>query len=241
MLRIIREVEPPRPSARLGSSEAPAKVAAGRRTEPKKLAKQVRGELDWITMRCLEKERGRRYETANGLAMDVRRYLSDEPVVAGPPGSGYRLRKFLRRNKGPVLAAAAVLLALLGGIAGTTWQAVRANRAWQAEAEQLIEAERAWEAEAARAEGERQANELARKRLSHVEKANDILASVFRDLDPTAEEKVGPELRVQQLRVQLGERLDRAAALLEGGFGTPTPGSRRMSSRAGRGNSTSWR
>jgi serine/threonine protein kinase/tetratricopeptide (TPR) repeat protein len=196
MLRIIREVEPPRPSARLGSSEALAKIAAQRKTEPKKLVKQVRGELDWITMKCLEKECGRRYETANGLAMDVRRYLSDEPVVAGPPGSGYRLRKFLRRNKGPVLAAAAVLLALLGGFAGTAWQAMRAERARQAESE--------------RADGEREANELALERLTQLEKAYEILASVFSDLDPKAEEKGGPALRVQ-----LGEYLDRAAARLE--------------------------
>src|SRR5262249_27849405 len=108
MVRIIREVEPPRPSTRISSSEALPKISALRKLEPRKLTRLVRGDLDWITMKCLEKDRGRRYETANALAMDVQRYLADEPVLAGPPSSGYRLRKLLRRNKGPVLAVTVV-------------------------------------------------------------------------------------------------------------------------------------
>ena len=81
----------------------------------------LRGELDWVVMKCLEKQRDRRYETANGLARDIQRYLADEPVEARPPSAGYRLGKFLKRNKGPVLAASLLLLALLAGIVGTTW------------------------------------------------------------------------------------------------------------------------
>src|SRR5437660_10849211 len=86
MLRIIREVEPPKPSTRLSSSEELPAIAARRKLEPHKLTRLVRGELDWVVMKALEKDRGRRYETANGLARDVQRYLADEPVLAGPPG-----------------------------------------------------------------------------------------------------------------------------------------------------------
>jgi hypothetical protein len=83
--------------------------------------------LDWIVMKALEKDRSRRYETANGFAMDVQRYLADEPVLACPPSAGYRLRKFVRRNKRPVLAASLVALALIGGVIGTTWGMFRAE------------------------------------------------------------------------------------------------------------------
>jgi serine/threonine protein kinase len=130
MLRIIKEEEPPKPSTRLTESkESLASLAAQRRIEPAKLARAVRGELDWIVMKCLEKDRTRRYETADGLARDVERHLDDEPVEACPPSAGYRARKFLRRHKGPVLAAALVLLAMLFGMAGTTWGLVRAEKA----------------------------------------------------------------------------------------------------------------
>jgi WD40 repeat protein len=135
MLRIIREVEPPKPSTKLSSSDELPSIAAKRKLEPRRLTRLVHGDLDWIVMKCLEKERGRRYETANALAMELQRYLADEPVLAGPPGPGYRLRKFVRRHRGPVLAAALVLLALLGGITGATWGLVRAERARRAEAE----------------------------------------------------------------------------------------------------------
>src|SRR5262249_44717602 len=88
--------------------------------EPKQLSGLVKGELDWIVMKALEKDRNQRYETANGFAMDVQRYLADEPVQACPPSVGYRLRKFVLRNKGPVVAATLVTLALVGGIVGTS-------------------------------------------------------------------------------------------------------------------------
>lgn len=126
ILRVIREEEPPRPSTRLSTSEALASIAATRKTEPAKLAKLMRGELDWIVMKCLEKERSRRYETANGLARDLERYLHDEVVEARPPTAGYRLRKFVRRNKGRVVAGsllAAMLLLMIGLIAYGAWWA----------------------------------------------------------------------------------------------------------------------
>src|SRR4029434_957094 len=97
--RIIREEEPPKPSTKLSTADSLPTLAANRGTEPKKLTKLVRGELDWIVMKALEKDRNRRYETANGFAMDVQRYLADEPVQACPPSAMYRFRKFTHRNK----------------------------------------------------------------------------------------------------------------------------------------------
>jgi WD40 repeat protein len=115
MLRVIREQEPTKPSTKLSTAEGLPSLAANRGTEPAKLTKLVRGELDWIVMKALEKDRNRRYETANGFAMDVQRYLADEPVLAGPPSTRYRLRKLVRKHKR--LIAMAVIIALLMGIA----------------------------------------------------------------------------------------------------------------------------
>jgi non-specific serine/threonine protein kinase/serine/threonine-protein kinase len=128
--RIIREVDPPKPSTRLSQSkETLAGVAAKRHTEPARLASTIRGELDWIVMKALEKERQRRYETANGLAMDVRRYLSGEAVLAVPPSRAYRARKFVVRNTLWVGAVAAVSMALLVGLGASTAMYVREQRA----------------------------------------------------------------------------------------------------------------
>jgi tetratricopeptide (TPR) repeat protein len=124
MLRVIKEEEPQRPSARLSGSGSLPSVAAQRQLEPVKLTRLVRGELDWIVMKCLEKDRSRRYETANGLARDLERYLHDEIVEARPPSAGYRLRKFVRRNKGRVVAAGllgAMLFLVIGLIVYGFW------------------------------------------------------------------------------------------------------------------------
>jgi serine/threonine protein kinase/tetratricopeptide (TPR) repeat protein len=128
MLRVIREQEPPRPSTKLSTAAGLAKLAANRGTEPVKLSKLIRGELDWIVMKALEKDRNRRYETANGFALDIQRFLNNEAVQACPPSAGYRLRTFVRRNKGPVLAAGLVVLALVGGIIGTALGLIEARR-----------------------------------------------------------------------------------------------------------------
>jgi serine/threonine protein kinase/tetratricopeptide (TPR) repeat protein len=128
-LRIIREEEPAKPSIRLGTSATLDSIAASRQTEPVRLGKDLRGELDWIVMKCLEKDRNRRYESASALADDILRHLSDEPVAAGPPSQLYRARKFVRRNRVPVIAALFVAIAIIGGVAASTWQAVRALRA----------------------------------------------------------------------------------------------------------------
>jgi tetratricopeptide (TPR) repeat protein len=121
VLRLIREEEPPRPSTRLSGTDELPSVAANRGLEPRKLSGLVRGELDWIVMKALEKDRGRRYETANGFAQDVQRYLADEPVLACPPSAAYRFRKFARRNRRALTIAGLILLfiATLGG--GVSW------------------------------------------------------------------------------------------------------------------------
>ena len=129
MLRMIREDEPPRPSHRLSTIDTLASVAANRQQEPKKLSGLIRGELDWIVMMALEKDRNRRYESANGMAMDIQRYLLDEPVLACPPSSGYRLGKFARRNKVLLCTGALVATSMTAGLIGTTWQTFRATRA----------------------------------------------------------------------------------------------------------------
>ncbi len=116
--RIIREEEPPKPSTRLSSiGDASTVCAERRRADPRSLLRELRGDLDWITMKALEKDRGRRYETANGLALDIRRHLEHEPVLAGPPSAGYRLRKFVRRNRVGVVAGTVVAVGLLAAAA----------------------------------------------------------------------------------------------------------------------------
>ncbi len=178
MVRLIREEEPPKPSTRLSSTEELPSVAAQRHTEPAKLTKLVRGELDWIVMKALEKDRNRRYETANGFAMDIQRYLADEPVLACPPSAIYRLKKFVRRNKGTVIAAGLLLLALLVGIAGTSYGLLRADQ-------QRVRAE----------ENEKQANAERQKAIEFRDKALDALrATTGTDVEKLIGEKkaLGP-------------------------------------------------
>ncbi|MBX3324093.1 MAG: serine/threonine protein kinase, partial [Phycisphaeraceae bacterium] len=204
--RIIREVEPPKPSTRLSAnSDTIANVAAKRHVEPKKLGTIVRGELDWIVMKALEKDRQRRYETANGLGMDVRRYLSGEAVLAAPPSTAYRFRKFIRRYRPQVIAAALVALALVAGLAGTAWQAREAAAqrdaavlAGQQEAQQRAEAEqqRARADERAdAAERAEQAAEAARdaekERADQLKKVSDFQSQMLAQIDTT---KAGVDL-----------------------------------------------
>jgi WD40 repeat protein len=120
LFRILREEDPPKPSTKLSTDASLPSAAAVRGTDPKKLTALMKGELDWIVMKCLEKDRARRYETASALGRDIQRYLADEVIEARPPTVGYRLRKFARRNRGRVVAAALVLLVLVAGVIGTT-------------------------------------------------------------------------------------------------------------------------
>jgi WD40 repeat protein len=128
--RIIRDEEPPKPSTRLSTlGESLAKVSGQRKTEPARLSALVKGDLDWIVMKALEKERTRRYETASSFAADVRRFLAEEPIEARPPSAWYRFRKMARRNKAALTTTGIVAAALILGMALSIWQAVRATRA----------------------------------------------------------------------------------------------------------------
>jgi serine/threonine-protein kinase len=198
--RIIREEEPPRPSTRISTlAQAATTVAAQRKSDPKRLSQLFRGELDWIVMKCLEKDRNRRYETANGLAQDLQRYLHDEPVQACPPSATYRLRKFVRRNS-RVLATLALLsvmlLAAVGVVAGSLGWVAR-DRAFKREAAN----EGARTARAAAARLQREGKWKAA--LAVVRQAQDLLASAGGD----------PELGRQLLDV--GRDLEMAATLEE--------------------------
>lgn len=131
MLRHVREVEPPKPSTRISSlGDRLSVIASTRQIDPSRLQRTVRGELDWIAMRSLEKQRQRRYPTARALAEDVRRFLANEPVEAGPPTAGYRAWKFVNRNRGIVATATIVFASMLVGIVATAY-------AWQAERDAL--------------------------------------------------------------------------------------------------------
>jgi hypothetical protein len=167
MLRMVREVDPPKPSTKVSTSDALPNIAASRDIEPAHLKRALQGDLDWIVMMALERDRTRRYETANGLAADIQRHLAHEPVVAAPPSRAYRLRKFVRKHRGAVIAATVVVLALLTGIAGTTLGLIEAKRQEQEAKRQAkiardetAEKEKARSAEA-KARGE--AQELAGK------------------------------------------------------------------------------
>jgi tetratricopeptide (TPR) repeat protein len=190
MLRAIREVEPPTPSSRISTSEALPALAATRQVEPARLSRLVRGDLDWIVMKALAKERERRYASAVALADDIEHHLNHEPVLAGPPTAAYRLRKFVRRNRVQVAAAGLLLLALALGAVGTTLGLIEARRQ-----RRIADAQR----------------QQAEKRLAQVTKMNGILGSIFQDLNPANAAKDG-----KPLAAVLGERLDRATAEIEG-------------------------
>jgi serine/threonine protein kinase len=154
MRRMIREYEPPRPSSRLGHQKSSDSTSTAKRhgTDAPKLIKMVKGDLDWVVMKCLEKDRSRRYETAGNLAADVQRFLNDEPVEARPPSQLYRFQKLVRRNKLAFAAGFAIWLALVIGLGVTTWFDIKAN-----------EERDVAEFETKRAEAARQAAETANK------------------------------------------------------------------------------
>ena len=188
ILRVVREQEPPTPSKRLSSTNSTPSVAANRQMEPLKLGRFVKGELDWIVMKALSKERDRRYETANGFAKDIERFLNHEPVLAGPPSAGYRLKKFVRRNRPQVIAASLVVLALVGGIVGTTFGLVRAEK------QRGIAEERERDALKA-ADEERQAKRREAEQRAKAEKARDRTREV---LDAMTSEVTGDSLATQK-------------------------------------------
>jgi eukaryotic-like serine/threonine-protein kinase len=173
MRRTIRQQEPARPSTRVAtlSSQEQTTTAVRRSVDTARLLHQLRGDLDWIVMRCLEKDRTRRYETANGLAADIQRHLENEPVSARPPSTVYRLQKAYRRNKLVFSAATAVVLALVIGLSISTWQSVAARKAQRetetartAERQQRLEAQAAQQAsDTERARADAMAQSLRRQ------------------------------------------------------------------------------
>ena len=218
--RIIREVDPPKPSTRLSAlqsepprseprpsgsgPETPAvaksplphgrgsvqEIAHHRRTAPKTLIRQIRGDLDWIVMKCLEKDRTRRYDTANGVALEILRYLNHEPVLAGPPSATYRVRKFVRRNKGAVAAVATIIAALATGLVLSDLQRRRAVRA-----ETLVEL-RLTETETARDEAEAARDEA--------EAVTQFLTDTLASVDP---EKQGKDVTLREVLDGAAERI----------------------------------
>lgn len=222
--RIIREVEPEKPSTKLSSLSQEAtmdrrckgpsdpeaqvrdpgrahpsprhsssldNVARNRRSDPRTLARDLRGDLDWIVMKCLEKDRTRRYETAGALVEDIQRHLMHEPVQAGPPSAAYRVRKFVRRNRGPALAVALLALSLVAGMAGTTTFALREAR------ERKLAEDNARRAEDQEA--------LALKRAAETRQVAEFQASMLSGIDA---EQMGPRIFLD-IRNQLRAGLER--------------------------------
>jgi serine/threonine protein kinase len=232
--RIIREEEPPKPSTRLSESkDTLPSISAVRQTEPVKLAKLVRGELDWVVMKALEKDRNRRYETANGLALDLQRYLNDEPVQACPPSAMYRFRKFARRNRATLAAGALLamsLLVALGGIASGIGWAVRDRAARE---EQLAQ-ERTARQERVTGQLEVILDEVARLQLA--EKWSEALVAARRAEPALAAGEAQPEIqaRVRQALadLELVRRLEEVRAESGTVWGSLDPGLKPLAVRA---------
>ncbi|MGI8966065.1 MAG: tetratricopeptide repeat protein, partial [Limisphaerales bacterium] len=201
MRRKIREDEPPRPSTCLSTMQAIdlTAVAKNRQEEVPKLIHLIRGDLDWLVMKCLEKDRTRRYETASALATDLQRHLNNEPVMACPPSNLYRFQKLVRRNKLAFAAVAAITTALVLGVVVSSWQALRATRAEQAQIKLRKEAE----AEKKKAQIEAAKSEQVARFLKDMLETVQPSVALGRDttmlreiLDKTAE-RVGKDLKDQ--------------------------------------------
>ena len=204
ILRMIREKEPQRPSTKLSTADGLPSLSANRSMAPKKLTGLLRNELDWIVMKALEKDRARRYQTANGFAADIGRYLSGEPIQAHPPSAAYRLRKLVLKNQGLVMAATVVSLALVAGLMGTSWGMIRAETS-------RIEAEAARDAERVRAKGEQEAKQNALLQKARAEKAEaETLADYRAATDDAIEQLIGSKSELSsQERAYLEKTLSR--------------------------------
>ena len=179
MLRIIREEEPARPSIRLTALGDPANlVAVSRHTTVSTLARQLRGDLDWITLKALEKDRRRRYASVSELAADVGRHLADVPVVARPPEIGYRMQKFVKRHRISVAASAAVLAAIVAALITSTAMYVRADRARRdSDAQRRESNERRLEAETERTRADNARQDADAQRRDAVQQAEAAIAA----------------------------------------------------------------
>jgi serine/threonine protein kinase/tetratricopeptide (TPR) repeat protein len=199
MRRLIREIDPPQPSRRVETldAEAASTISSRRGVDERQLHGMLRGDLDWIVMKALEKDRNLRYESASALADDVVRHLADQPVEACPPSAGYRLRKFVRRNRGLVAAGAVFALLICLGFVGTSLGLIAARRAERtatAERDRADDAQRAAEEEAAVAE------------------------AVNRFLQNALLIQAAPQLNARQRQVTVEELLDRAAGSIDNQF-----------------------
>ncbi|MBS0260594.1 MAG: protein kinase [Planctomycetes bacterium] len=205
VLRIVRDEEPPRPSQRLSTSQAKASIAATRQSDPGKLSALMQGEIDWIVMKALEKDRTRRYDTANGLAKDIQRYLAGDAVEACPPTLAYRLRKAFRKNRGTLGVVSTFVCMAIGAATVGMYLAVRSTRAEtlakQAEKEALearmIAEMRQVQAEENAEEARRKTVQLNQEALAHFEARLDAeirARSLQVDLDLAelkTDEKIG--------------------------------------------------
>lgn len=220
VLATIREQDPAKPSSRLSlSGDSASSITAVRRTDSGSLHRILAGDLDWVVMKALEKDRTRRYDSVSSFAADVRRYLDSEPVIARPPSLNYRVRKFVGKNRTSVLAASLVVLTLVGGIIGTTWGMLVANRARVAEKAQRDIADQ-------RAEGERLANleaqEQSRNALEKKQIAqavqnflqNKLLGQADVSVQANTLLEAGSIAEAAKTDVTIGELIDRAAAEL---------------------------
>lgn len=230
LLRRLREDEPPRPSSRITTDATPAGVSASRGVTPRALSASLRGDLDWIALKALEKDRARRYGTPSELAADLSRHLNHQPVLVRPASMGYQIRKYARRHRGLVAGAVTVLGVLLAGVFGSTLFAIRASRAQQ---EALKERDRATAAEFAathqrdlavesqKAAIREQNHAIAEKQRADEQAAtataesgfleNDLLSQAGARGQIRAGIKPDPDMKVRTL-------LDRAAARIEGKF-----------------------
>jgi serine/threonine protein kinase/Tfp pilus assembly protein PilF len=226
--RIIREEEPPRPSTRISTlGQAATSVSAQRKSDPRRLSQLCRGELDWIVMKCLEKDRNRRYETASAFAADVQRYLADEPVLACPPSAWYRFGKFTRRNKAALAVATCLFLAVAGIASGVGW-AVRDRDA----REEGIERERlAREAaldekveETLDTTGPLIEQENWPEALAAVERADQLLAAAGRAERPPRllelRKELSMALRLEEIYRQPQPNLETGEAVVQDAAGT---------------------
>lgn len=208
--RLIREKDPPRMSQRISSLGVDSAVVAGKRsTDSRKLLQKVRGDLDVIAMKALEKDRKRRYETPGSLAADIQRYLDREVIEARPASSWYRIAKFWQRNRLLASTASVVAVTLVAASIVSTWQAVRASRAAEAERVATMHAKDETERATKLAVAEGIAKDQAIKRLEQIQAGTDILGWIFKDIDLREVQEGGKTL--EQI---LGERLKTAASKL---------------------------
>jgi len=204
LVTLLVEQEPLPPSVRVGRRNE------SQRTEDRGQKTELRGELDWIVMKCLEKVRDRRYPSARSLADDLTRYLANEPVMAGPPTAGYRIRKYIRRHVGGVVAACCVLVALIGGIAGTTWGMIQARKA------EAVALQALGEKETARANEEQERIRADAKAAQAKFVSDFIQFDVIRQANPRWQSRLG---FTPDANLTVREALDRAGATIEKRFG----------------------